>query len=149
VIDRKEVQPKKRGKKSWKPSTLLHVQDANPAYKFRWAYADAANLKKKEEEQWEYATNKDCAYTRPKAATVLGLATDPGAEGETLSTSLIQYRECVLMKMDIETAEARMAYYDELTDSRSITPNKFRDEVSNRLAEVGVEGDEVLYDTIN
>lgn len=111
------TKPRKTGKTSWRPAKMLHIMSQEPGYRYRWVDKDPANLDKKTAECWEFVKGK-----QPKPDATTGSATDIDYADQSLTT-LTEYRELVLMRMDEDTAQSRDEYYKDITDRQgALTP---------------------------
>jgi hypothetical protein len=136
-----------KGRKSWKPATLLAVNEHTPGIKHRWCNKDSADIAKKLAEGWQFADKSKLSHDKPDATLSLNLPEPVGAEAYSLGTSITEYRDCVLMTIDDETLAARTEYYDERTDAQCITPNKFKEFAQTVFAKGGVDSS-TLFDNI-
>ena len=119
-----ETEPVKRGRPSWKPFRKLDVANKDPNFRYRWVLRDAAQIEKKKNEGWDFVneiTGIQGAHSYPSLA----------ADGKSLETTAT-YREHVLMALPMEMAEARDAYFNDLTTKRTGNlVNKLRTEVKD------------------
>lgn len=133
------------GKRSWRPATLLDVQNKVSGLNYRWCDKDPANLMKKQAEGWEFASKSKVTHIKVDATNSLQVADPINGEGSNLSTSITEYRDCVLMTIDDETLEARNEYFAERTDAQCITPEKYKSFAKQVFAEGKVDSS-TLYD---
>ena len=110
--------PKKKGRRSWKPASLLPQYKKNPGYRQRYVSKDEANIKKKLAEGWEFVLDEN---QEPKAVgDISGREVhDIGTieDGKPLS-STIDHRELVLMQLPEELAKQRDEYYQNVVRKR-------------------------------
>ena len=111
---------KKVGKKSWKPAKMLDVLDKVAGYRYRWCDKDPASLDKKQAEEWQFVKGRTAKLDASTDA-----AKDIEGADKSL-TSITEYRELVLMRLDEETAEARDEYYNNLNNKQAAVSPKER-----------------------
>lgn len=93
--------PRKKGRDSWNPASIMHIGNQDPAFGYRWCDTDQMNIAKKQAEGWEF----------------VNAVTDGDAEHETHDPGThLRYRDCVAMRLPRDRIEARTAHYDRLTN---------------------------------
>ena len=109
-------QPKVIGDKKpvqWKPAKLLDsvsgLDEEN--YRYRWRSKDPARLQKAIAEGWEIVNTLEGDKIRHQRPDLL-------IDGSSISKTLTEYRELIMMRMPIELARAREQHYENLTESR-------------------------------
>jgi len=93
-----------KGKKSWKPSPLLQVENKNPNYEYRWVDTkDPANWAKRYADGWRPATSLNgsrAQHERPEYVQ----------DGKLLDT-VTEYRGSTLCVLPKEDYEEHREYY--------------------------------------
>lgn len=101
---KKEATPLKKGKSSWKPSSITDVVNKEPGYRYRWATKTADNMAKKQAEGWETV-----GLQGDKAKPVESGRID---DGKSLG-SAFEKHDVALMRIPEEVALERDAYWDD------------------------------------
>lgn len=122
--------PPKKGKASWKPASRLETFSKNPNYAYRWCDVEDENLERKQVEGWEFCN----------ATTDSTVKTDAEEELNTVAGGK-RYRRLVLMRMPMETFEARAAYFQELTDKQT---RGLKQALEDDVGQAGVHGKIVI-----
>lgn len=97
----------------WKPSSTLPIPDKNDGYAYRWlrrsylGVEDPSNMSKKMREGWEPVDPKE----HPELATYM----DPRQRGQS---QMVEVGGLILARLPRERAEARRAYYANLTEQQ-------------------------------
>ena len=123
----------KKGSKSWKPFNLLEVTKKDPGFRYRWCDKDPANLDKKAAEGWKFVPSKSVNATKPDATLTTGSYTDIDY-ADCSTTSIVEYRESILMALDEETAQARQEYFENKTRQQAVLTPKDRARQAAALA---------------
>lgn len=105
-----DVQPEKKGKRSWQPAKSLALRNKKPGYRYRFVTKDDIRIQNKIEEGW-VPVNKT---TGVPAELTEDARRGDGGHGDNM-TGALEYREFVVMALDEDTAKQRDAYYDEQT----------------------------------
>ena len=122
-----DTKAEKRGNKSWRPFNLLEVTNKTPGFRFRWCDKDPANLDKKAAEGWKFVPSSNAKYKKPDATITTGSYTDI-EYADCSTTSMVEYRESILMALDEETAQERDAYFKRKTEQQAVLTPKQRAE---------------------
>lgn len=123
------AQPEKKGKRSWKPHSLLDVYDKQSGYRYRWVNKEPQNVYKKKAEGWEM---------------VSGITSDTAKQPEHVKrmmdganiTSIIEKHDCVLMRLPEELATERDDYFRNQTARRT---QGITDHIHKEAAKQGTE----------
>lgn len=134
--------PKKKGRRSWKPASLLPQYKKTPGFRQRYVSKDEANIKKKLAEGWEFVIDDE---QEPKTVgDISGREVhDIGTieDGKPLS-STIDHRELVLMHLPEELAKQRDEYYKNVVKKRRAGVKKKAQEDQDAAAkQAGVMGE--------
>ncbi len=129
--------PKKKGRSSWKPASMLTVVDKPEGYRTRWVSKDSLNMQRKKAEGWLMANEingTEATHEHP----------DKMGDGRPL-TSVKEYRDMVLMVLPEEIAKERDEYFREKTDKQTADLKKnLQDDAEGK----GVAGDEAVHGSI-
>jgi hypothetical protein len=93
---------KTKGTRSWAPAAPLDIKSADPNFRLKWVHVDAANMMRKRAEGWVNADHGDATHNRPHGVE----------SGKGGPSSVVEYRDMVLMKIPEEMALARAEYYE-------------------------------------
>lgn len=99
-----EPKPRKKATTPWKPASILHVDDKDPNYNYKWCRRDT--LDKRLAEGWEPVSAK--SGTKAGSMTLI--------DGTQLN-NLICKRNLVLCRIPRERAKAREEYFSRKTES--------------------------------
>lgn len=133
---------KLKGNAAWKPASVLNVPIKEPGYTYRFRLKDPENIQRVLVEGWEFVT-KPSGHEAPAVDTLANMVDDTGR----LKTSLTEFRELILMRLPDELKQERDEYYELVTETQHVTPEKFRDHTSEVLAQMGID-DKSLYNVI-
>jgi len=98
----------KKGRKSWKPAQKLSIVDKKPGYEYRWCDKDPANLLKRKADGWVMASELHGHKAKQEEATEKGI------------TSVMEYRDLVLMAIPEEDLQSHRDYYEEQTRKQTV-----------------------------
>lgn len=94
---------KKKGSRSWRPAAPLALKSRDPSFRMKWGYTDPARMMRAQAEGWVPADPGDAVHDRPSGIDA----------GKGTPSSIVEYRDMVLLKMPEELAKERDAYYRE------------------------------------
>lgn len=124
----------KKGRTSWKPSSLNEFNNKEPGFRYRMVRKDPENLSRKAQEGWETVS----AIQSPETEHVL-----PGRmhDGKSL-TSVNEGRDWILQRIPEELAQERDAYYNNENQRRvaGLTSHLKR-EIKNKGGDAPVHGE--------
>lgn len=94
----------KKGRPSWRPAEILTIHNLDRKFRYRWAQNDTGNLQRLIAEGWETCSELTDKSNRTSESLV--------QDGKKLTT-VDEYRELIKLRLPVETAEERNAYYQE------------------------------------
>ncbi len=121
----------KKGRTPWKPASLLTVRNKTSGFRYRWCTNDSDNLRRKEEEGWEYVTSTSGLkgdHDRPINTT----------DGAPLCKDDTQYRESTLMALPEERGLARDEYQEQRVREQS--HERMKGELEREIGKIGSPG---------
>lgn len=122
----------KKGTTPWKPAQLLTVRNKTKGFRYRWCTNDPDNLRRKEEEGWEYVKSTSGLtgeHDRP-VNTI---------DGGPLCSDDVAYRESTLMAIPEERALARDEYQKQKVREQS--HESMRGNLERETGKLGTSGE--------